>query len=178
MSWRASAAAGASWRSALRARIVGHVARGNNRPNRSVNARVPATSRGAAFGDLDNDGGLDIVVVNRDAPAYVLHNVVANRGHWIRFRVIDEHGRDALGATVSASVGSRRVKRDVQPAFSYLSSNDPRVHIGLGAVARATDVTVTWVDGQSESFGAFAADGIRVLRRGAGVQVTPEPSAR
>ena len=140
-------------------------------PRGGTSSSLVATSRGAAFGDVDNDGGVDIVVVNRDAPAYALHNVVANRGHWIMFRVTDEHGRDALGATVSVSVGGHQVKRDVQAAFSYLSSNDPRVHIGLGAVTRATDVTVEWLDGQSESFGAFDADQIRVLHRGTGVRM-------
>jgi enediyne biosynthesis protein E4 len=140
-------------------------------PRGGTSSSLVATSRGTAFGDVDNDGGVDIVVVNRDAPAYVLHNVVANRGHWLTFRVTDEHGRDALGATVSVSADGRQVKRDVQAAFSYLASNDPRVHIGLGAATRAVDVTVSWVDGQSESFGAFEADQIRVLHRGAGVRV-------
>jgi hypothetical protein len=137
-------------------------------PRGGTKPGVVGTSRGAAFGDIDNDGGLDVVVVNRDGPARLLHNVVANRGHWITFTVIDEHGRDALGATLSVSAGGRRVKRDVQPAFSYLSSNDPRVHIGLGAITRVTDATVTWADGQSQSFGAFDADHLHALRRSRG----------
>jgi hypothetical protein len=59
---------------------------------------LPATSRAAAFGDVDGDGAVDVVVVNRDAPAYLLLNVVPDRGHWIRFRVLERSGRDALGA--------------------------------------------------------------------------------
>jgi hypothetical protein len=137
-------------------------------PRGGTRAPLVATSRAAAFGDLDNDGGLDIVVVNRDAPAYLLRNVVRARGHWIMFRVVDEHGRDALGATVTLSAGQRRVWRDVMSAYSYLASNDPRVHVGLGSDTRVADVKVRWVDGQVESFGEFEADRIIVLRRGAG----------
>ena len=126
------------------------------------------TSRGLAVGDVDDDGGLDLLVVNRDAPPYLLMNRVAARGHWIRFRVLDRQGRDAHAATVSAQVGTRRAYRDVQPASSYLSSNDPRVHFGLGAEQQIADVTVQWPDGEQESFGDFAGGRTVTLRQGAG----------
>ena len=126
-----------------------------------------ATSRAAAFGDIDNDGGIDIVVVNRDSRPYVLHNVVKPRGHWILLRVLDEHGRDALGAQVTMRVGSRSIRRDVRAAYSYLASNDPRVHVGLGQEAAVRDVTVRWPDGTRESFGDVPADRISTIRRGA-----------
>jgi hypothetical protein len=126
------------------------------------------TSRGAAFGDIDNDGGVDIVVVNRDGPTYLLRNVVPNRGHWIMMRVLDEHGRDAIGAKVTMSIGDRSVRRDVRTAYSYCAANDPRIHVGLGAALAARDVTVTWVDGTTESFGDFAAGQIVTVRRGEG----------
>lgn len=135
-------------------------------PRGGTAAPRAATSRAAAFGDLDNDGGLDIIVVNRDAPAYLLRNVVRTRGHWIAFRLVDEHGRDALGATVTLSAGGRRLRRDVAAAYSYLASNDPRVHVGLGSEARVADVKVRWVDGQVESFGELEADRIVTLARG------------
>ena len=126
-----------------------------------------ATSRAAAFGDIDNDGGMDVVVVNRDGPPFLLHNVVRSRGHWIMMRVLDNHGRDALGAQVTMKVGTRTIRRDVRAAYSYLASNDPRVHVGLGQETTARDVTVRWPDGGTESFGDLPADRITALRRGA-----------
>ena len=128
------------------------------------------SSRAAAFGDIDNDGGLDIVVVNRDARPYLLRNVVTGRGHWAMLRVLDEHGRDALGAELTMTVGTRAVRRDVQAAYSYLASNDPRVHVGLGRETAVRDVRVRWPDGRRERFGDLAGDKITVLRRGAGRQ--------
>ncbi len=138
------------------------------RPQGGMLAPLVATSRGAAFGDIDNDGGIDILVANRDAAPHLLHNVVAGRGHWIAFRVLDEHGRDAHGAELTMKVGSRSIRRDVRAAYSYLASNDPRVHVGLGSETVVRDVTVRWPDGKRERFGDVAADKIVVLRHGAG----------
>jgi hypothetical protein len=135
-------------------------------PRGGTEGLLVATSRAAAFGDIDNDGGVDVLVVNRDGPAHLLRNRVIGRGHWIGFRVVDEHGRDALGADVRLSVGGRRVRRTVRAAFSYLASNDPRVHVGLGRETRVTGVTVRWPDGKSEDFGDFEADRWLTLRRG------------
>jgi len=139
-------------------------------PRGGTSPRLVATSRAAAFGDIDNDGGIDIVVVNRDGRPYVLHNIVTPRGHWFMARVLDDHGRDALGATVTMTVGSRTIRRGVRAAYSYLASNDPRVHAGLGQETVARSVTVRWPDGVSESFGDLPADRIATLRRGAGRQ--------
>jgi hypothetical protein len=126
------------------------------------------TSRAAAFGDIDNDGGVDILVNNKDGPAYLLRNVVKERGRWIMFRVLDEHERDAIGATVRLRLGERTISRDVRTAYSYCATNDPRVHVGLGDAARVEEVTVRWVDGAVESFGGYEANRIVELRRGSG----------
>ncbi len=122
-------------------------------------------SRGAAFGDLNNDGGIDIVIINRDGPAYLLANQAPDRGHWIMFRVLDEHGRDALGAVVTGVVNGRTMRREVQTAYSYCSANDPRVHFGLGDAQSIDQVTIRWVDGSTSSFGKFEVDRIAQLRR-------------
>ena len=127
-----------------------------------------ASSRAAAFGDIDNDGGVDIVVVNRDHAPFLLRNVAPNRGHWLTFRVLEPNGRDSLGAEVTASIGARRMTRMVRAAYSYLASNDPRVHIGLGAATTLADVTVRWPDGTTESFGDQRADRVVTLQRGKG----------
>ena len=126
------------------------------------------TSRAAAFGDVDNDGGVDVLVVNRNAPAYLLYNVTAQRGNWMAFEVLDEHGRDALGAVVTFSVAGARKTREVRTAYSYLAANDPRIHVGLGSEERVSEVVVRWTDGQSEIFGAFEAGQIVTLQQGRG----------
>ncbi|MGQ0733164.1 MAG: CRTAC1 family protein [Acidobacteriota bacterium] len=124
-----------------------------------------ASARGAAFGDLDNDGGVDVVVVNRDHEPFLLRNVVPSRGQWIALRVVEPSGRDSFGAVVTLGVGNRTVTREVRAAFSYLASNDPRVHIGLGVETRVTNIRVRWPDGRTEVFGDFPADQIVTLWR-------------
>ena len=122
------------------------------------------TSRGVAVGDVDEDGGLDMLVVNRDGHAYLLMNR-APRGNWVRFRVLAASGRNAHGATVSATVGDVRMHRDVQPAASYFASNDPRVHFGLGEASAATDVVVRFPGGAEQAFGDFAGGETWELRQ-------------
>jgi len=126
---------------------------------------------GTDAADVDDDGDLDLLVVNRDAPAHLLKNVAAGRDpsrrHWIRLRVLDEHGRDALGARVTLTAGERTLTREVHSAFSYQSASDPRVHIGLGAPAAIGPVTVRWPDGATETFAAPAGvDREMTLRKG------------
>ena len=138
------------------------------RPRGGTAQPLVATSRAAAFGDLDNDGGVDIVVANRDAAPYVLRNVAPKRGHWLLLRVLERTGRDAIGATLSIAAGGRTIRRDVRTGYSYLAANDPRVHVGLGDLTRVESITVRWVDGTREQFGPFEADRIADIRRGAG----------
>ena len=126
------------------------------------------SSRGTAVGDVDNDGGLDLLVVNRDGPAYLLMNRVPKRGNWIRFKVLLREGRDAYGALVTAMVGANKINRRVQPEGSYLDSNDPRVHFGLNNQLRIRDVEVLWPSGETEVFGEFEAGHTVHLREGEG----------
>jgi hypothetical protein len=132
-----------------------------------------ATSRAAAFGDIDNDGGLDIVVANRDAGPHLLRNVAPGRGHWLLLRVLERAGQDAIGARLMIDAGGRQIRRDVRTGYSYLAANDPRVHVGLGTVTSVDAVTVTWPDGAQERFGPFDADRIVELRRARGAAVSP-----
>jgi len=137
-------------------------------PPGGVAPGTPYTSRALAVGDVDDDGGLDLLVVNRDGPVHLLMNRVANRGKSVQFRVVLNTGGDALGARVSGRVGSEYRHQTVRVAASYLSSHDPRVHFGLGSESTLRDVTVRWPDGSSESFGDFQAAPTADLRRGTG----------
>jgi hypothetical protein len=122
------------------------------------------TSRAAIFGDLNNDGGIDILVVNRDAPAYLLMNIHEAKANSVTLRVLDSNGRDAYGAVVTSKVGGVNISHPVQNAWSYMAANDSRVHIGLGDAKEITDLKVTWVDGTSTSFGSFE-QGFHVLNK-------------
>jgi hypothetical protein len=134
-------------------------------PRGGTAAALVATSRAAAFGDIDNDGGIDILVANRDAPPHLLHNVAPGRGHWLLVRALDRHGRDALGAALTLSAGGREQRRDVRTGYSYLSASDPRVHVGLGTTATVDSISVRWPDGTTARFGPFQADRIIELRQ-------------
>ena len=135
------------------------------RPRGGTSALLVHTSRAAAFGDLDGDGGIDVVVANRDAPPYLLLNRVPARGHWLAVRALDEHGRDALGATVTLTLGERRLRRDVRTAWSYCAASDPRVHFGLGEHTAVDRLEVRWPDGVREEAPVPGIDRVVVLRR-------------
>jgi hypothetical protein len=136
-------------------------------PQGGTSAALVHTSRAAAFGDVDGDGGIDILVSNRDAAPYLLRNVVPQRGHWLSIRVVEEHGRDAIGAELTVVVGAQQTRTEVRAAYSYLASNDPRVHVGLGAAARVDEIRVRWPGVPAvETFGPFDADQTVTIRKG------------
>ena len=134
-------------------------------------AELRHTSRGVAVGDIDNDGGLDLVVVNRDEAPYMLMNRHANRGNWIVCSVKTPQLRDAHSAVVSITVNDRRMYGSVQTEGSYLSANAPRVHFGIGDAAEVLDVTVKWVGGKRETFGNFPANTTVELFQGQGTEL-------
>jgi hypothetical protein len=132
--------------------------------------RVPEVSRGAAFGDVDNDGDVDVLIGNDGGPARLLINNVGSRSHWIGLRLIGSAtSRDMVGARVAvlrkeAPARWRRARADA----SYASANDPRVVVGLGASAAASGVRVVWPSGRTEEWTDIPADRYTTLREGTG----------
>src|SRR5262249_18613642 len=133
---------------------------------------TPAVSRGLAYGDLNNDGAIDLVVTAVAAPARIFRNAVPNRGHWLLLRAVDlaRGGRDAYGAEITVYAGSPSWKQWINPGSSYLCSNGPRAHFGLGTVERVDRVLVLWPDGKQESFPGMATNQTFVLRKGSGTK--------
>ncbi len=135
---------------------------------------IAAVWRGLVVGDLFNDGGIDLLATTAGGEAHLFRNALSHRGHWVVVRAIDPAlHRDAYGARISLSVHGQHLTRWINPAGSYLSSNDPRAHFGVGGSDRVEQFDVLWPDGVGESFPGSAADRIVVLRRGQG---RPKPT--
>jgi hypothetical protein len=105
--------------------------------------------RGAAFGDLFNDGHIDVVINNMDSAPSLLRNVARNQNHWLELRLVGagKSPRDAIGAKVFVTAGGIRRRAEVYSGGSYGSNSDPRVHFGLGNSSKVDQVEIHWPDG-------------------------------
>jgi enediyne biosynthesis protein E4 len=137
---------------------------------------VTAVGRGAAFGDLFNDGKIDVVINNLDGAPVLLRNVNADNHHWVEFNLVgtaNEKGkggspRDAVGATVYVTANGMRQREDVLSGGSYLSSSDMRVHFGLGDAAKVDAVEIHWPSGAVKTVKPAAVDRIYTVEEGKG----------
>ncbi len=130
---------------------------------------IPA--RGAAFGDLFNDGRIDVVINNMDSVPALLRNVNPDKHHWVELSLVGgpKSPRDAVGATVYLTAGGMRQRGDVLSGGSYISSNDPRVHFGLGDTDKIDAVEIHWPSGQKEKVNLPGVDKIFTVEEGKGV---------
>ena len=125
-------------------------------------------SRGAALGDVDNDGDTDILVLNNSGASRLLLNQVGNRRHWLGLSLLGKEGRrDMLEARVEVLLPNDSVLwRRVRTGGSYCSSHDPRVLVGLGAWDRVRMVRVHWPSGQVEEWRNLKLDHYTTIREG------------
>jgi hypothetical protein len=127
------------------------------------------SSRGCAFGDFDNDGDLDIVIVNLNEPPTLLRNDVTGNPHWIKVKLRGvKSNRSAIGARVTVKYGGHVQAQEVLAQASFLSVNDRRLHFGLGDVP-VVDLDVRWPNGGRQSYTKVPADRLLTIDEEAGI---------
>jgi hypothetical protein len=111
-------------------------------------------SRGAAFGDIDNDGDIDVLVCNNNGPVRLFRNNTGQQSKWLGLRLMDsKKKRDMLGAAVALKrKGKPTLRRRVRTFGSYCSTNDPRVVFGLGETDTVDSIDIFWPDGTKETW--------------------------
>ena len=126
-------------------------------------------SRGCAFGDFDNDGDVDILIVNLNEPPSLLRNDLNARQNWIKVKLEGvKSNRSAIGARVLVRYGGKVQAQAVLSQSSFCSCNDPRLHFGLGSCDSA-EIEVYWPNGLNEKFKAVGVNQLVILREGAGI---------
>jgi hypothetical protein len=137
---------------------------------------APAVSRGAAFGDLDNDGDVDVVVNNLDGPLTVLRNDGGNANYFLVVDLVGQKSnRSAFGATVRVVAGDLVQMDERRSGGSYLSQNDARLHFGLEKRDKVDRVEVRWPDGAVESLTNIAANRFLTVTQGGRRDARPAP---
>ncbi|MEP6924750.1 MAG: CRTAC1 family protein [Pyrinomonadaceae bacterium] len=127
-------------------------------------------ARGAAFGDLDNDGHIDVVVGDLDNSPMVLRNTGGDGNHWITLELAAKKGNPlAIGARVKVTTGSIIQTEEIRSGGSYLSQNDLRIHFGLGKAAKADSIEIRWNSGKVETLKDVVADKFYGVLEGEGI---------
>ena len=139
----------------------------------------PNVGRGMCMGDIDGDGGLDLLVTQIGGPARILRNVAPKRGHWLLVRAFDPAlHRDAIGAEVRLKAGTRRWQSLIQPGQSFQCSNELRAHFGLSDVERIEFIEILWPDGRLERFPCPTVDCVVEVQRGKGQPIEEKEESR
>ena len=121
--------------------------------------QLKTVARGACFADYDNDGKVDLFMVNLGAQGYLLHNVSPGANHWLAIQLVGKKSnRDGIGAKVEVAAGGVKQRAERVSGSGYLSQDDARLHFGLGNAAKADTVTVTWPSGTVQTLHDVAAD--------------------
>lgn len=130
----------------------------------------PHSSRGCAFGDFDNDGSLDILIMNMSEPPSLLKNENRSGHHWLSVKAVGTRSnRSAIGARIAVAAGGRRQTREVLSGSSYISQSDLRQHFGLGQEQKVEQIEVRWPSGQVERVSNVEVDQFVTLQEGRGI---------
>jgi enediyne biosynthesis protein E4 len=134
--------------------------------------KLPLLSRrGAAFGDVNNDGKIDVLILNVDGPPTLLMNRTQNAGHAALFHLVGtQSNKAAIGARVTVTAGDLVQFNEVRGGSSYLSQNDLRLHFGLAAHSAMDSVQIDWPSGKRETYKQLAADLIYTIAEGSGIR--------
>ena len=130
---------------------------------------TPHCSRGCAFGDFDNDGDVDVLIINLNEPPSLLRNDLSGDNRWLKVKLIGvQSNRSAIGARVTAHYGNKIQVQEVLSQSSFYSANDLRLHFGLGLTDSA-DLEIRWPNGRNETLLQVAANHLVVIREGSGI---------
>jgi len=130
---------------------------------------APHASRGCAFGDFDNDGDIDMLIVNLNEPPSLLRNDMTGNNHWLKVKLIGvKSNRSAIGGRVTAHYGGKIQAQEVLSQSSFYSASDLRLHFGLGPATTA-DLDIRWPNGNKESVSKVPADHLIIIKEGEGV---------
>lgn len=130
----------------------------------------PFVGRGGSVGDFDNDGRVDVLLVDEEGAPKLLHNDDKSSNHWIGIRLVGIHcNRDGIGARVRVTADGRTILRDQQLAGGYLSAHDPRLHFGLGQASRIEKIEVLWPNGHTDTITQAPLDRYVEITEGKGL---------
>ncbi len=131
----------------------------------------PRSSRGSAYGDFDNDGDIDALVMNMNEPPLLLRNDLKSTNNWLKIKLIGvKSNRSAIGSRVTIKFANQQQTQEVTSQTSYYSHNDLRLHFGLGVNKQADSMEIRWANGEKEILKDIAANQILTIKEGNGIE--------